>query len=219
MTRPTQEKKVILVMDNHVSHKYLPTLEYASDNNVIFISLAPHTTHRTQPLDRRVYGPLKTYFEQAVSVFQRSHVGRIISQFDVAKLFGEAYLKAVSPQNAVRGFESTGIWPTNRHIFSDVDYLPSSMTDRPQASNSPDTPTLTTNEGVSDPFNNALNTTAPQQNDVVASTNVTETDNIHEGSEHEIPIEYPEQLGNESPQIPSHHTPPRLFVNSDRTVW
>lgn len=222
ITRPTIEKKVILVMDNHTSHKYLPALEYASENNVIFISLAPHTTHRTQPLDRCIYGPLKTYFEQAVSVFQRSHVGRIISQFDVAKLFGEAYLKAASPQNAVRGFECTGIWPTNRHIFNDADYLPSAMTDRPQTSNSPDMPTLATNEGVPDSSTYALNTTVAQQNDIVASVNVAEADNIHEGSEHEIPIEsdFLKQLGNESSQIPSHHTPPgpRLSVDSDRTV-
>lgn len=141
MTRPTQDKKVILIMDNHSSHKYLPALDYASKNHVIFISLAPHTTHRTQPLDRCIYGPLKSYFEQAVSVFQRNHVGRIISQYDVAKLFGEAYLKAASPQNAVKGFKSTGIWPTNRFIFTDDDYLPATMTDRPEAPNESDIPT------------------------------------------------------------------------------
>lgn len=47
--RPTSDKKVILVLGNHESHKYLPALEYASATNVIFISLAPHTTHRMQP--------------------------------------------------------------------------------------------------------------------------------------------------------------------------
>ncbi|CAK1554377.1 unnamed protein product [Leptosia nina] len=225
VTRPTKEKKVILVMDNHVSHKYLPVLEYASENNVIFISLAPHTTHRTQPLDRCIYGPLKTYFEQAVSVFQRGHVGRIISQFDVAKLFGEAYLKAASPQNAVRGFESTGIWPTNRHIFSDADYLPSAMTDRPLKSNSPIIPTLATYEDIPDSSTNPLtHTTVAQLNDVIASARVAEAANIHEESECDLPIEYTdflEQLGYESLQIPSHHTPPptpRLSVDSDRTV-
>ncbi|XP_071040606.1 uncharacterized protein [Parasteatoda tepidariorum] len=129
-THPTPEKKVILILDNHESHKYIEALEYARKNNLIFISLPPHTTHRMQLLDRCVYGPFKTYFEQEVSTFQRSHVGRIITQYDVAALIGKAYLKAASAQNAVQGFKSSGIWPTNRHIFSDADFLPASLTDR-----------------------------------------------------------------------------------------
>ncbi|KAJ8728767.1 hypothetical protein PYW07_006463 [Mythimna separata] len=135
--RPTQEQNVIFVMDNHESHKYLGALEYASQNHVIFVSLAPHTTHRMQPLDTCVYGPLKTYFEQAVSVFQRTHVGRNISQYEVARLFSEAYMKAATPQNAVKGFSSTGIWPTNRNVFDDCDYMPSNLTDRPDPSGVP----------------------------------------------------------------------------------
>nr|XP_015915888.1 uncharacterized protein LOC107445910 [Parasteatoda tepidariorum] len=111
------------------SHKYIEALEYAGKNNAIFVSLPPHTTHRMQPLDRCVYGPFKTYFEQEVSTFQRSHVGRIITQYDVASLVGKAYSKAASAQNAVQGFKSSGIWPTNRHLFSDADFLPASLTD------------------------------------------------------------------------------------------
>lgn len=135
VTRPTPEKKFILILDNHESHKYVEALEYARDNNVIFVSLPPHTTHRMQPLDRCIYGPFKTYFEQEISTFQRSHVGRIISQYDVASLVGKAYLKAATAQNAVQGFKSTGIWPTDRNVFTDADFLPSSLTDRPQVDN------------------------------------------------------------------------------------
>lgn len=130
VTRQTPDRKVLLVMDNHESHKYLAALEYASQNNVVFVSLPPHTTHRMQPLDRCVYGPLKTYFEQAVSIFQRSHVGRVISQYEVARLFGEAYMRAASAQNAINGFKSTGLWPMNRHIFDESDFLPATLTDR-----------------------------------------------------------------------------------------
>lgn len=134
ITRPTAEKKVILVMDNHQSHKYLDALEYASQNNVIFLSLAPHTTHKMQPLDRCVYGPLKTYFEQEISAFQRGNPGRIISQYEVARLFGAAYMKAASTHNAVKGFLCSGIWPANRNIFDDSDYMPSIVTERPEPS-------------------------------------------------------------------------------------
>ncbi|XP_041983266.1 uncharacterized protein LOC121736248 [Aricia agestis] len=129
--RPTAEKKVLLVMDNHESHKYLPALELASKNHVIFVSLAPHTTHRMQPLDLCVYGPLKTYFERSVATFQKTHVGRIINQKDVANLFGTAYLRAATTQNAVSGFEKTGLWPPNRFVFDDVDFLPATTMENP----------------------------------------------------------------------------------------
>lgn len=122
--RPTAEKKVLLVMDNHESHKYYPALELASKNHVIFISLAPHTTHKMQPLDCCVFGPLKTYFDQAISTFQKVHVGRIINQRDIARIFGTAYLRAATTHNAVSGFKTTGLWPPNRLIFDDADFLP-----------------------------------------------------------------------------------------------
>ncbi|KAG6460177.1 uncharacterized protein LOC119190436 [Manduca sexta] len=67
--RPTPEKKILLLLDNHESHKYYPALAYASKNNIVILFLAPHTTHKMQPMDVAVYGPLKTYFEREVNAF------------------------------------------------------------------------------------------------------------------------------------------------------
>jgi len=52
------DKKIILVLYNHESHKYYPALKYATDNNIIFVSFAPHTTHKIQPLDVSVFEPI-----------------------------------------------------------------------------------------------------------------------------------------------------------------
>lgn len=89
--RPTLKQKVILILDNHESH--IEALEYARENGVIFLSLPPHTTHCMQPLYHCIYGPFETYFEQEISTFQRCHVGRVIPQYDVASLVGNAYLR------------------------------------------------------------------------------------------------------------------------------
>lgn len=67
--RPSPEKKVLLLLDNHESHKFYPALEYARENNVILLSFPPHTTHRLQPLDVAVYGPIKTFYEQEINTF------------------------------------------------------------------------------------------------------------------------------------------------------
>lgn len=79
-----------------------------------------------------MYGPFKIFFEQEINRFQKAHPGRIINQYDVAKLFSPAYLKSATPNNDIKGFQSTGIWPTNKDIWGEEDYAPSSttMTDR-----------------------------------------------------------------------------------------
>ncbi|CAH0730222.1 unnamed protein product, partial [Brenthis ino] len=75
-------------------------------------------------MDVAVYGPLKTYFEREVNFFQKSHPGRIINQYDVARLLSPAFLKSAVAQNAVHGFEKPGIWPVNKYAFGDEDYEP-----------------------------------------------------------------------------------------------
>lgn len=44
---------------------------------------------------------------------------------------GEAYGLSFTPRNIVKGFEVSGIYPYNRDIFSDEDFLCSFVTDRP----------------------------------------------------------------------------------------
>ena len=62
VVKPTQEKKVLLIMDGHSSHKSLEAFDFARQHGVVRISLPPHTTHRMQPLDRTFYGPLKAHY-------------------------------------------------------------------------------------------------------------------------------------------------------------
>ena len=55
---------------------------------------------------------------------------RVITQMEVANIFGDAYLKSCTVEKAVNAFRSCGITPLNRFIFSDEDFLPSSVTDQ-----------------------------------------------------------------------------------------
>ncbi|KAJ4430887.1 hypothetical protein ANN_19478 [Periplaneta americana] len=50
----------------------------------------------------------------------------------VAKLFGLAYRKTATIDNALSGFEKTGLCPCNRDIFPDWMFLPSEITDLTQ---------------------------------------------------------------------------------------
>ena len=64
--KPTADKKVLLVLDGHSTHvKNLKAIELARKENVIMLCLPPHTTHQIQPLDRTLFKPLQTYYDQA----------------------------------------------------------------------------------------------------------------------------------------------------------
>lgn len=125
--RPTQDCKALLILDNHESHKFYPALEYATEHNVEFVSIPPHTSHKLQPLDVSVYSPFKTFFEIEINKFQKAHPGRVIGQYDIAKLVTQAYLKAATPSNALSGFRSAGIHPFDRHAIGDEHFAPSAV--------------------------------------------------------------------------------------------
>jgi len=129
--KPSAENKVILAVDGHTTHKSLAAVEYARDNHVIMICLPRHSTHHKQPLDKTIYGRLKTAYNVACDKWMVSHPGRRITTYDQAELFCEAYLKAASMRNAVSGFASCGLWPFNPDIFQDEHFAPSMITDDP----------------------------------------------------------------------------------------
>lgn len=68
-------------------------------------------------------GPLNTYYVQAIEKFLRNNPGRVISQFQVSKLFGEAYMKAATHMTAINGFRKCGIIPLDPNIFEDSDFV------------------------------------------------------------------------------------------------
>jgi hypothetical protein len=84
-----------------------------------------------QPLDRSVFGPLKTYYNKACDSMMMAKPGKPLTIYDISKLAGIAFPQAMSKNNITKGFEVTGIWPYNEDIFEDHEFLSSFVTDRP----------------------------------------------------------------------------------------
>ncbi|EFX63377.1 hypothetical protein DAPPUDRAFT_67142, partial [Daphnia pulex] len=63
--RPSKERPVLLLLDNHSSHMSVNALHIAKENYVHFLSFPAHCSHRLQPLDVSVYGPMKKYVSSA----------------------------------------------------------------------------------------------------------------------------------------------------------
>jgi hypothetical protein len=127
--KPSTDEKVLLLLDGHVSHKTLLVIEKARECGIVMISFPPHTTHRLQPLDVTFFGPLKRYVREESDKFMVNHVGKRITDYDMAAIFCQAYVRAATMQKAINGFSATGICPFNPDIFTDNDFAGSLATE------------------------------------------------------------------------------------------
>lgn len=129
--RPSAEYPVLLLMDNHESHISLDIIKMAKKHNVQLLTLPPHTSHKLQPLDKSVYGPLKRHYNNECNNWLSNHPGQRITIYDVSEILGQAYPHAFSTNNIISAFKNTGICPINDLIYDDSEYLPASVTDQP----------------------------------------------------------------------------------------
>lgn len=169
-SRPSSQKPALLIMDNHDSHLTIKAIELAKTNGVHMLTFPPHCSHKMQPLDLSVYGPLKRYFASACNSWQLSHPGRTITIYEIASLLGQAYPRAFTIDNITSGYVKPGIFPFDRDAFGDDEFLSSFVTDRENpaavaddgAVLLPTTPTHTTQQLVSadEPSTSASTVTA-----------------------------------------------------------
>ncbi len=111
----------ILVVDNHSTRKDLHAMETWLKHNVTVVTLPPHTTHVTQPLDVAFFRPLKTAFRNEFMVASRGKIP--VTKTNLAGVLKGAWDKATLPTKdpstgvvasvMVSGFEATGIVPLN----------------------------------------------------------------------------------------------------------
>lgn len=128
--RASKEDPVLLILDNHSSHCTLEAVTYCKERHIHLVSIPPHSSHKTQPLDRNFFKTLKDFYSDVCDQWLVNNPGRTITQSEVAKLFGDAYSKTCTIERAENAFRVCGIVPLNKFIFSEEDFLPASVTDQ-----------------------------------------------------------------------------------------
>ena len=131
--KPSAEHPVLLIIDNHKSHISIEVINFAKDHHIALLSFPPHCSHEMQPLDKSVYGPFKTFVNQACDRWMREkeNAGKSMSIHNIPSVVSYAFPKAMTPTNITAGFRATGIYPYDRNIFPPEKFLPASTTDRP----------------------------------------------------------------------------------------
>ena len=109
LTRP-----ILLLLDGHSTHFNPVTIELAAQEKVIIFCLPPHSSHRTQPLDKGCFGPLKQYWRQQCHEFLMKNPGRVVTRYDFSNLFANTWYRGMSITNVIGGFKNTGIYPFDR---------------------------------------------------------------------------------------------------------
>ncbi|XP_023019368.2 uncharacterized protein [Leptinotarsa decemlineata] len=128
--KPMSEDKALIIMDNHITHVNIQVIDFARKNNIIILTLPPHCSHRMQPLDVAVYGPFKPRYKVALNNWLLSNPGKTVSLYEVAGFVNVAYSESFSIKNICKSFLKTRIYPFDSSIFTEDDFLASSVTDR-----------------------------------------------------------------------------------------
>ena len=106
-------------------------LNIAKENYVHFVSFPAHCSHRLQPLDVSVYGPMKEYVSSASATWMLNNPGKTMTIYDIPGIINKAFPLACTPSNITAGFKKAGIVPFDREGFhATADYNPGFVTDR-----------------------------------------------------------------------------------------
>lgn len=120
--------------------------------------------------------PISLYYEEETRKWLRSNPGKVITLWQVASLFGSAFVSTASTKTAMKGFEATGIWPVNMGVFTDADFLPSEPTNRLIEADNKSEPTASTSTVQINPLpstSSTMNATATEPSASTSYPNVS----------------------------------------------
>lgn len=113
----------LLLLDNQGSHLSVETIDLALDNGVTMLTFPPHCSHRMQPLDVSVYGPVYGSYNQAHDNWMKRNAGTPMQIMHIPLIIRQALERGATTANIISGFKCTGIYPFDNGIFKDTDFI------------------------------------------------------------------------------------------------
>jgi hypothetical protein len=91
----------------------LPAARFYREHFITLLSIPPHASHMLHPLDKALFGPLKTACATKGDKFMVDNPRKSLSQIQVPGLFWSVYSRTATVEKAEHGFCSTRIHPLN----------------------------------------------------------------------------------------------------------
>ncbi|KIJ55419.1 hypothetical protein M422DRAFT_240032, partial [Sphaerobolus stellatus SS14] len=113
---------IIFVLDGHGSHKTSSMHAVAVENDIMLISLLPHTTHRLQPLNVGVFAPLQHEWGKCCNAL--AITGNEVSRDTVIEEYMPIRHAHMKQSLIISAWQHSGLHPYNPDIFTDADFAP-----------------------------------------------------------------------------------------------
>ncbi|KAJ8918210.1 hypothetical protein NQ315_014078 [Exocentrus adspersus] len=130
-SRNLPDQAAILLFDGHCSHISVRIVEEALKSNIqLLVKFPSHLTDRIQPLDKCVFGPLKTIWDKLLVNYGKLQMDKTcvhLTREKFAELLGEAWSKGMTKENIISGFQTTGIFPVDPKKFSEDNFSPGAL--------------------------------------------------------------------------------------------
>jgi DDE superfamily endonuclease len=122
--RDDPNDKILLILDGHGSHEAVKMIDLSEQHNIQILLLPPHTTHKLQPLDVGVFGPLqKAWITQCDKAVEET--GEEIPLKDFVKVYLEVRNIAFQPETIRTAWRKSGCYPPTINVFTPEDFAPS----------------------------------------------------------------------------------------------
>jgi DDE superfamily endonuclease len=106
------QKPRILICGGFGTRESLEILEYCLENNIILCRIPSHTSHKLQPCDIGVFGPLKVAYRDQVERLYRGSANTVGKEH-FTSLYSSAREKALTSRNIKSGWIKAGLFPFN----------------------------------------------------------------------------------------------------------
>lgn len=121
-------RPILLILDGHLSHTSLATVELAKQENISIIKLPAHCTDLLQPLDVACFAPLKSYYDSALMRYVHQTGARApLQKRGFVNMLCQVWKEGLSPENIKAGFYATGIHPLNPEKYKSDRLCPLKM--------------------------------------------------------------------------------------------
>lgn len=110
-------KKVVLIYDGAGVHTSFALSKAAVDNGVVLVKLPANVTHYMQPLDKCVFKPIKTAWNNEMLRFNRDFPGQLLPNSEFSSKLKIIWETSFKSEYLISGFRSTGLFPVNFEKF------------------------------------------------------------------------------------------------------
>jgi hypothetical protein len=117
----------LLIFDGHSSHDSEEADKIAEENNIHFVCLPPHTTHKLQPLDVGLFGPMQAAWRKQC----KEYTLKTLDAMPLAQTVREylsARVRVMKELNIKSAWKKSGIRTLDPGTFNTNDYGPSQLT-------------------------------------------------------------------------------------------